>query len=348
VRYLATELGPRGIRVNAVSPGPIRRARRPAFPHFDDADRRGAPARAAAREVEIDDVGSLCAFLVSDAARAITGDVHYVDGGYPHPRMRQNMNQQPAHPGPTRDLRNRTFDEIAVGDSASIQRTLTAADIQLFAAMSGDINPQHVDPSSPSTPRRRDRARHVGRGADLRGARHAAARPGTVYLRQTLKFRAPVRVGDTLTITVTVTRATNASIRSSRLHVRQPGGPDRHLRRGDGQRADPAHRAAARRAAAGRISCRKATTGAAAAARAAARRIRMAVVHPATRPACRPRSTPGGRAHRAVLIGRAPAAATVASQCALDLDGLDDRGRAAQRGGRGAASSSQCRARSRR
>ena len=34
------------------------------------------------REVEIDDVGSLCAFLVSDAARAITGDVHYIDGGY--------------------------------------------------------------------------------------------------------------------------------------------------------------------------------------------------------------------------------------------------------------------------
>jgi enoyl-[acyl-carrier protein] reductase I len=45
---------------------------------FDDARRR-APL---AREVEIDDVGSLCAFLVSDAAQAITGDVHYVDGGF--------------------------------------------------------------------------------------------------------------------------------------------------------------------------------------------------------------------------------------------------------------------------
>ncbi len=42
-------------------------------------------------------------------------------------------------------IRNRTFDEIAVGDSVSIERTLTAADIQLFAAMSGDINPQHID-----------------------------------------------------------------------------------------------------------------------------------------------------------------------------------------------------------
>jgi acyl dehydratase len=42
-------------------------------------------------------------------------------------------------------LRNRTFDEIAIGDQASIERTLTAADIQLFAAMSGDTNPQHID-----------------------------------------------------------------------------------------------------------------------------------------------------------------------------------------------------------
>ena len=82
VRYLATELGPRGIRVNAVSPGPIRTRAASGIPHFDamlaDARQR-APL---AREVEIDEVGSLCAFLVSDAARAITGDVHYVDGGY--------------------------------------------------------------------------------------------------------------------------------------------------------------------------------------------------------------------------------------------------------------------------
>ena len=43
-------------------------------------------------------------------------------------------------------IRNRTFDQIAVGDRASIERTLSAADIQLFAAMSGDVNPQHLDP----------------------------------------------------------------------------------------------------------------------------------------------------------------------------------------------------------
>jgi enoyl-[acyl-carrier protein] reductase I len=82
VRYLASELGPRGIRVNAVSPGPMRTRAASGIPGFDtlvEDARRRAPLP---REVEIDDVGSLCSFLVSDAARAITGDVHYVDGGY--------------------------------------------------------------------------------------------------------------------------------------------------------------------------------------------------------------------------------------------------------------------------
>jgi enoyl-[acyl-carrier protein] reductase I len=82
VRYLATELGPRGIRVNAVSPGPIRTRAASGIPEFDallDDARRRAPLP---REVEIDDAGSMCAFLVSDAAQAITGDVHYVDGGF--------------------------------------------------------------------------------------------------------------------------------------------------------------------------------------------------------------------------------------------------------------------------
>jgi enoyl-[acyl-carrier protein] reductase I len=82
VRYLATELGPRGIRVNAVAPGPMRTRAASGIPGFEALfaeARRRAPLT---REVEIDDIGSLCAFLVSDASRAITGDVHYVDGGF--------------------------------------------------------------------------------------------------------------------------------------------------------------------------------------------------------------------------------------------------------------------------
>lgn len=42
-------------------------------------------------------------------------------------------------------LRNRTFDEIAIGDSAALERTVTAEDLQLFAVISGDLNPQHLD-----------------------------------------------------------------------------------------------------------------------------------------------------------------------------------------------------------
>jgi enoyl-[acyl-carrier protein] reductase I len=82
VRYLASELGPRGIRVNAVSPGPIKTRSASGIRDFDklfDEARRRAPL---AREVQIDDIGSLCAFLVSDAAQAITGDTHYIDGGF--------------------------------------------------------------------------------------------------------------------------------------------------------------------------------------------------------------------------------------------------------------------------
>ncbi|MBB3212180.1 enoyl-[acyl-carrier protein] reductase I [Herbaspirillum sp. Sphag1AN] len=82
VRYLATELGPQGIRVSAVSPGPL--ATRAAsgiadFQHLlNDAATR-APLR---RLTTIEEVGALCAFLVSDAAASITGDTLYVDAGY--------------------------------------------------------------------------------------------------------------------------------------------------------------------------------------------------------------------------------------------------------------------------
>ena len=82
VRYLASELGPQAIRVNAISPGPLATRAASGITDFDqllaNAERR-APLRHA---VSIDDVGALCTFLVSDAARAITGDTLYVDAGY--------------------------------------------------------------------------------------------------------------------------------------------------------------------------------------------------------------------------------------------------------------------------
>ena len=104
-------------------------------------------------------------------------------------------------------IRNRTFDEIGVGDSATIERTLTAADIQLFAAMSGDINPQHMDAEFAASTRYQGVIAHGMWGAALISAVLGTRLPGpgTVYVDQTLHFHVPVRVGDTLQISVVVT-----------------------------------------------------------------------------------------------------------------------------------------------
>jgi enoyl-[acyl-carrier protein] reductase I len=82
VRYIAAELGPKGIRVHAISPGPLATRAASGIPEFD-ALLEKARGKAPARElVDIDDVGMACAFLAHDAARRMTGQVLYVDGGY--------------------------------------------------------------------------------------------------------------------------------------------------------------------------------------------------------------------------------------------------------------------------
>jgi len=103
-------------------------------------------------------------------------------------------------------LRNRTFEEIAVGDSATIERTLKPEDIQLFAVLSGDLNPQHLDAEFAASTRFHGVIAHGMWGAALISAVLGTRLPGpgTVYLAQTLKFLQPVRVGDTLTIRVVV------------------------------------------------------------------------------------------------------------------------------------------------
>ena len=82
VRYIAAELGPKGIRVHAISPGPLATRAASGIPEFDallDKAKEKAPARSL---VSIDDVGVATAFLAHDAARLITGGTLYVDGGY--------------------------------------------------------------------------------------------------------------------------------------------------------------------------------------------------------------------------------------------------------------------------
>ncbi len=103
-------------------------------------------------------------------------------------------------------ITNRTFGELQLGESASLVRTLTHKDIELFAVVSGDVNPAHLD---------EDFAKHdIFHGVVAHGMWGGALisavlgtklpGPGTIYLDQTLQFRRPIRIGDVVTVTLTV------------------------------------------------------------------------------------------------------------------------------------------------
>jgi enoyl-[acyl-carrier protein] reductase I len=82
VRYLATELGPKNIRVNAVSPGPIATRAASGLTDFDSLMLQATLRAPLRRLATIDDVGALCTFLAGDASRCMTGGTLYVDAGH--------------------------------------------------------------------------------------------------------------------------------------------------------------------------------------------------------------------------------------------------------------------------
>src|ERR1700753_848043 len=104
-------------------------------------------------------------------------------------------------------VENRVFNEIRIGDTASVQRTIRTEDITLFSVISGDVNPAHLDPAYASS----GMCHHiVGQGVLTAGLISAVLGtklpgPGTIYLGQDLQFRAPVSPNDTITASVTVT-----------------------------------------------------------------------------------------------------------------------------------------------
>lgn len=102
-------------------------------------------------------------------------------------------------------LENRTFEEIEIGDSASLTRTLTEKDIQVFAIMSGDINPAHVDIEYAQSDMFHKIIGHGMWGGALISTVLGTQLPGpgTIYVKQTLRFKKPVAIGDTLTVKVT-------------------------------------------------------------------------------------------------------------------------------------------------
>ena len=102
-------------------------------------------------------------------------------------------------------IQNRTFDEIQRGDFAQLMRTLRPEDIHLFAVMSGDVNPTHVDPEFARSSQFREVVGHSMWGSTLISSVLGTEfpGPGTVYVSQSLNFWRPITIGDTLTITVT-------------------------------------------------------------------------------------------------------------------------------------------------
>ncbi|MGR9092622.1 MAG: bifunctional enoyl-CoA hydratase/phosphate acetyltransferase [Gammaproteobacteria bacterium] len=102
------------------------------------------------------------------------------------------------------DIENRTFDEIQIGDTARLRRTLSREDILLFAAMSGDVNPAHVDEEFARSDVFHEIIAHGMWGAALISTVLGTQLPGpgAIYIGQTLRFRRPVAVGDQIGVIV--------------------------------------------------------------------------------------------------------------------------------------------------
>jgi 3-hydroxybutyryl-CoA dehydratase len=99
-----------------------------------------------------------------------------------------------------------TFNQLSVGQEARSSRTVTEADVVLFGGISGDLNPAHFNEVASSEGMFKGRIAHgmltAGYISAVLGMQLPG--PGTIYLKQSLKFTAPVRIGDTVTAKVTV------------------------------------------------------------------------------------------------------------------------------------------------
>jgi len=104
-------------------------------------------------------------------------------------------------------IENRPFNELKLGDSASLARTLTHQDITLFAVMSGDVNPAHVDEEYAQSDMFHKVIAHGMWSGTLISTVLGTLLPGpgTIYLGQSLRFLHPVGIGDTVTVTVKIT-----------------------------------------------------------------------------------------------------------------------------------------------
>ena len=100
-----------------------------------------------------------------------------------------------------------TYDEISIGDTASFTKTMSETDIYLFAGITGDLNPAHVDAVSAADGMFKQRIAHGMLSGSFISTVLAMKLPGpgTIYLGQELSFRGPVFIGDTITAKVECT-----------------------------------------------------------------------------------------------------------------------------------------------
>jgi len=103
-------------------------------------------------------------------------------------------------------LENKVFKDIKLGDTAELKQTLEEKHLLLFAAASGDVNPVHLDQSFAETTPFKERIAHGMWSGSLISAAIATTLPGpgTIYLGQSLKFVRPVKLGDSLTVSLEV------------------------------------------------------------------------------------------------------------------------------------------------
>lgn len=101
-------------------------------------------------------------------------------------------------------MKGKTIDQLTVGDSAEFAKTVTETDVVLYAGITGDFNPAHINEAYARDTYFKGRIAHgmltAGFISAILGC-HLPG-PGTIYLGQTLKFMAPVRIGDTITARV--------------------------------------------------------------------------------------------------------------------------------------------------
>jgi 3-hydroxybutyryl-CoA dehydratase len=114
-------------------------------------------------------------------------------------------------------MKGKTIDELEVGESAEFSKTISEFDIYLFAGVTGDMNPAHINEPYARTTFFKTRIAHglLPAGFISNVIAMKLPGPGTIYLRQELNFRAPVRIGDTIMARVEV-----LEIMKEKKHVR--------------------------------------------------------------------------------------------------------------------------------